>query len=72
MAIFLIRKSRCAEVARELLRVAFAGILVSDRWSAYAWVDVARRQLFWAHLFYMTAACEAALHGTSLPSLLPA
>jgi transposase len=50
LALFLIRKSRGAEVAKELLGAAFGGILVSDRWSAYAWVDVARRQLCWAHL----------------------
>ena len=50
MALFLIRASRGARVAKELLGAAFAGILVSDRWSAYNWVDVARRQLCWAHL----------------------
>lgn len=50
MALFLIRGSRGAHVAKELLGAAFTGILVSDRWSAYAWVDVARRQLCWAHL----------------------
>jgi transposase len=50
MALFLIRASRGAHVAKELLGAAFSGILVSDRWSAYAWVDVARRQLCWAHL----------------------
>jgi len=50
MAFFAIRKSRGAKVAEELLGAAFAGILVSDRWSAYAWVDTARRQLCWAHL----------------------
>lgn len=50
MALFLIRARRNARVAKELLGEAFAGILVSDRWSAYAWVDVARRQLCWAHL----------------------
>jgi len=50
LALFLIRKRRSARVAKELLGAAFAGILVSDRWSAYAWVDVWRRQLCWAHL----------------------
>jgi len=50
LALFIIRERRNARVARELLGAAFAGILVSDRWSAYAWVDVARRQLCWAHL----------------------
>ena len=50
LALFFIRKSRGAKVAKELLGAAFAGILISDRWSAYAWVDTARRQLCWAHL----------------------
>lgn len=50
LAIFLVRKTRCAKVAKELLGATFAGILVSDRWSAYSWVDVLRRQLCWAHL----------------------
>jgi Transposase IS66 family len=45
----LIRARRSGRVAKELLGAAFAGILVSDRWSAYPWVDVARRQLCWAH-----------------------
>jgi transposase len=50
LALFILRARRGARVAKELLGAAFAGILVSDRWSAYAWVDVARRQLCWAHL----------------------
>ena len=50
LALFIIRARRSGRVAKELLGTAFAGILVSDRWSAYEWVDVARRQLCWAHL----------------------
>lgn len=50
LALFLIRARRSTQVAKELLGATFAGILVSDRWSAYAWIDVARRQLCWAHL----------------------
>lgn len=50
LALFLIRKKRSAKSAQDLLGAKFAGILVSDRWKAYAWVDVARRQLCWAHL----------------------
>jgi transposase len=50
MALFLIRASRGAKVAKELVGAAFAGILVSDRWSGYAWVDPAHRQICWAHL----------------------
>ena len=36
LALFLVRTSRGAKVAKELLGAAFAGILVSDRWSAYS------------------------------------
>jgi len=50
VCVFLARTSRGAVVAKELLGEAFAGFLISDRWSAYNWIDVARRQLCWAHL----------------------
>lgn len=50
IALFLIRARRSAKVAKELIGERFAGILITDRWSAYSWVDVARRQLCWAHL----------------------
>jgi transposase len=74
MALFLIRTSRGAKVAKELLGAAFAGILVTDRWSAYAWVDVARRQLCWAHLLrqfrgFQTLGSEAAKIGEGLELL---
>jgi transposase len=49
MAFFLIDKNRSAQVAKALLGT-FCGVLVSDRWSAYNWVPVERRQLCWAHL----------------------
>lgn len=49
LAYFLISTSRGAKVAKQMLG-AFAGVLASDRWSAYAWVDVERRQICWAHL----------------------
>ena len=47
---FLIRAHRSGEVARELLGETFAGIVVTDRWSAYNWLPVHLRQLCWAHL----------------------
>jgi len=50
VSVFMARAHRSAEIAKELLGVAFAGILVSDRYSAYTWVDATRRQLCWAHL----------------------
>lgn len=50
VASFLIHPRRGAEVAKQLLGEKFAGILNSDRWCAYNFVDVTRRQLCWAHL----------------------
>ena len=37
-------------VAQALLGLEFGGILNSDRYSAYNWLDVSQRQLCWAHL----------------------
>jgi transposase len=50
VSVFVTSASRSAAVAKALLGEAFAGILVSDRGSAYTWVKAARRQLCWAHL----------------------
>ena len=50
VSVFMARAARSADIAKELLGSAFAGILVSDRYSAYTWVDAARRQWCWAHL----------------------
>jgi transposase len=50
VTVFMIRFSRGAEAAKELLGEAFRGFVVSDRWGGYNWVDATRRQLCWAHL----------------------
>src|SRR5205823_7078583 len=50
VTVFLIRCSRGSQVAKELLGEAFAGIVVSDRWSGYRWVPITQHQLCWAHL----------------------
>lgn len=50
VSVFLVRLSRGGRVARELLGEGFGGILVSDRYSAYNWYPVRRRQLCWSHL----------------------
>ena len=50
VGVFMARASRSAEIARELLGNDFAGILISDRYPAYDWVDPLRRQACWAHL----------------------
>jgi transposase len=48
--VFTLAPSRSSGVIKGLLGEAFAGYLISDRWSAYTWVDPARRQVCWAHL----------------------
>jgi transposase len=50
VTVFVVRMSRGGQVARELLGETFAGILVTDRYSAYNWYPVRWRQLCWAHL----------------------
>ena len=48
--VFLLRLSRGGKVAQELLGENFGGVVGSDRWSGYQWLDPTRRQLCWAHL----------------------
>lgn len=50
VAVFLIRVSRSSVVAKTLLGECFHGILISDRFSAYTWVNDEKRQFCWAHL----------------------
>ena len=50
VVVFHIARSRGGKVARQLLGEDFAGLLTTDRWSAYEWVDAGLRQLCWAHL----------------------
>jgi len=49
VTVFMVHAKRGAAALSELLG-GFAGLLVSDRWSAYSMFDAARRQLCWAHL----------------------
>ena len=48
--VFWIAHSRGSVVIKGLLGESFAGRLISDRWSAYTWMPVERRQACWAHL----------------------
>jgi transposase len=50
VAVFLLVTTRSAQGVKQLLGEAFQGIVGSDRWSAYAWLDPRQRQLCWAHL----------------------
>jgi len=50
VTVFTLAFSRGSQVIQGLLGEDFPGILESDRWSAYTWVDPQRRQVCWAHL----------------------
>ena len=47
---FQITLSRSQESAKLLLGATFSGNLITDRYGAYTWVEIIRRQLCWAHL----------------------
>jgi transposase len=47
---FQVILSRGSSAAQTILGSAFSGFITSDRCPAYNWVDVANRQLCWAHL----------------------
>jgi transposase len=49
-AVFRIAAGRHGSEARMLLGERFAGIVCSDRWGGYDYLDPVRRQLCWAHL----------------------
>jgi transposase len=50
VSVFLVDLHRSAAVAKNMLGVAFKGVLTTDRWSAYNWLENRSRQLCWAHL----------------------
>ena len=47
---FQVTLSRSQESAKALLGAAFRGNLITDRYGAYTWLEILRRQLCWAHL----------------------
>src|SRR5450759_2707779 len=49
-AVFRIAEGRHQREAKALLGEEFSGVACSDRWWAYDYLDVERRQLCWAHL----------------------
>jgi transposase len=58
VTVFLVHARRTALAAQQLLG-RFAGILVTDRWSAYRGWSLSKRQLCWAHLLrYFKAFSE--------------
>ena len=59
--LFVVTKSRSAQVLARLLGNDFAGIVGSDRYRAYLSIPIERRQICWAHLKRNLAA--VAEHG---------
>jgi len=56
VTVFVVVTTRGKAGAWALLGATYAGIVGSDRWSGYTWVDPAHRQLCWAHLLRDFAA----------------
>jgi transposase len=50
LTVFRVDRTRSGQVARELLGPRWRGIVGSDRFSGYAWLEVPWRQVCWAHL----------------------
>jgi len=56
MRVFMLLATRGRTGAQTLLGATFAGIVGSDRWGGYTWVDPTHRHLCWAHLLRDFAA----------------
>lgn len=50
VTVFLVHRHRSKEAAQKLMGVDWAGVAISDRYDAYLWVDMLRRQLCWSHI----------------------
>lgn len=59
VAVFIIRDSRATTAAKELLGETFSGLLISDRYGVYNFVDGDQRQLCWSHLLRDVEAFRA-------------
>lgn len=50
VTVFRVMRGRSQAEAREMIGKGFSGIVNTDRYAAYHWLDAHRRQLCWAHL----------------------
>lgn len=50
VSVFYVVLSRSQATAKAMIGEAFQGIVHSDRYSAYNWIDLWQRQVCWAHL----------------------
>jgi len=48
--LFEVALSRSSAIAKSLIGEDYSGIVISDRYSGYSWVDESHRQLCWAHI----------------------
>ena len=70
LSFFQVMLARSTAAAQSLLGENFGGILNSDRYSAYNWLDVDQRQLCWAHLkreFTLILRCRRHAKRTQWP-----
>lgn len=59
VVLFEVALSRSGAIARQLIGENYTGIVISDRYRGYEWVDELHRQLCWAHIKRdITAMCE--------------
>lgn len=66
LAYFVVVKSRCAQVAKDVLGTLYPGIVTTDRYGGYNFVAGDKRQFCWAHLKRLFVGFE--LHGAVLLS----
>ncbi len=50
MSIFEVSLNRGQVTAKQMIGEQYAGIVISDRYSSYNWLEVEQRQVCWAHL----------------------
>lgn len=50
VSFFTVALSRSQTTAQALIGSEVSGIVVSDRYSSYNWIDLTQRQVCWAHL----------------------
>jgi hypothetical protein len=48
--VFEVALSRGSAIAKSLIGEDYSGIVISDRYSGYSWVDKSQRQLCWSHI----------------------
>ena len=50
VTVFMVHRDRSKKAAQKLMGEDFAGVAITDRYSAYLWIDLLRRQVCWSHL----------------------